>query len=164
MFKRFIKKLFKVGYEPTDRPSKQMEEICRQIGEYIFNACGQDREKASDVIHSLGITEMKVSEGSLTIWTSRPGFMIGKRGERIDGISQATGLKVRIIEVQWTFCDLMLWGIPSEYPEDGMDEWFDHLESYRDDVTEDLGSCYNEQDEMLNANGEGYNFDPNRGK
>jgi predicted PilT family ATPase len=106
-------------------------EPAMKIGQFYLDKNNGDYKKTvEEEIPFLGITDVQEDAESITIFTSRPGKIIGRRGENIDALEKYLGKKIKVVETQ-NIMDLLLPENPNEphvdlgYPED-----FDSLDMH----------------------------------
>lgn len=108
---------------------KNLEELLPRFAEYFHNKFGE--EKSYETIMSLGITDMKYFPTKNILWieTSRPGFIIGKRGEQINELEKFLTTEILLEEAKSTITDKIMihlgsfssWADVLDYPDDDMD-------------------------------------------
>lgn len=75
--------------------SPEVIEICEKIGQFFLKRNNGDYEKTNEQISRLGIQDI---EAQLVIKTSRPGCLIGGRGQQITDLEEFLGMKIKIEE------------------------------------------------------------------
>lgn len=100
--------------------SVEVKEIARHIGHFFLEKNGLDYAAACAEIEKLRINNISIYEkrtnGEITIEieTSRPGLVIGGRGEQIDKLSKyleqffMNQVKIRLVETKETILDFLL--------------------------------------------------------
>lgn len=83
-------------------------EIAVSIGNFYLKKNDDDYKKTEEDILNLRIVKLEVRDEVVIITTSRPGLLIGKRGENIDLLSKHLGMKLKIIEDQDNLIDCMI--------------------------------------------------------
>lgn len=83
-----------------DAKDKNLREDCEKIGQFYLGKNEGNYEAAANEIERLHITNI-VSFSDLTIiYLSRPGLLIGKRGENIEALQKILSSKsLRIVEI-----------------------------------------------------------------
>jgi hypothetical protein len=86
---------------------KNLDEVLQKFAEFYYGKHGKDTEKA---ITSLGITDCLYlrDQDLFVITVSRPGFLIGKKGENIDDLSGFLDINISIQEAKETITDKIL--------------------------------------------------------
>jgi ribosomal protein S3 len=103
--------------------SEQMKDIATKIGLFILQEQKGDYNAACEEVTRLRIHKLELEGDRLTIETSRPGLLIGKRGQRIDALKAYLGLALHIVERTEDITDYIYPYDPSEYdPSEYMDE------------------------------------------
>lgn len=91
------------------RPSDEVREIAESIGTFYLNKHKGDYEKASEEVVNLQVNNIVVlPDGSVEIYTARPGMLIGKLGKNVDALTKHLGKQIKIKEVPWSITDLIL--------------------------------------------------------
>lgn len=99
------------------KDERKLEIVTRIIGVYYCTKDGrsefnqEDVNKACRDIRSLGISDLKFEGNTLTIKLTRPGLLIGKRGENIDKLKKYLSDKyekdIKICIVEDTLLELL---------------------------------------------------------
>lgn len=76
----------------------EVVEKAREVGEFYLQKNNGDREKAEEEILRCEFLNMELIRGELYLYTSRPGVVIGKRGQNIDDLASFIGMPIKIIE------------------------------------------------------------------
>lgn len=101
--KKFILKLYR---KFKNRKNEQIINILRNIGDFFLEESGGDYNKANQEITKCNITQVKYNHNILTIRTTRPGLIIGWKGERIDKLISFLkqrlnkNIKLKLVEEQ----------------------------------------------------------------
>jgi predicted metal-dependent RNase len=67
-------------------PSTKLQEIARDIGLFFLKQNNEDYAKIEGIICNLSITDIQETpDGKIQISTSRPGLLIGRKRQNIDG-------------------------------------------------------------------------------
>ena len=73
--------------------------ILEKIGIFFLHYHEDDYAKTKEFLHNAAITKVEIlSATEILIWSRRPGFLIGRRGTTIDGLSSHLNMDIRIIE------------------------------------------------------------------
>jgi hypothetical protein len=98
--------------------SEEVKDIAAKIGLFVLQESDGDYGKACEEVTRLRINRLDIEEEGtarkLTIETSRPGLLIGKRGKRIEALQEYLGIHLCIVETQEHILDYI-------YPYDPMD-------------------------------------------
>ena len=70
-------------------------QVCKKIGQFFLERNNGDYEKTNEQIRNLGIQDIEIG---IVIKTSRPGYLIGKRGQQIIDLQKLLGKKIKIEE------------------------------------------------------------------
>lgn len=70
-------------------------QVCKKIGQFFLERNNGDYEKTNEQIRNLGIQDIEIG---IVIKTSRPGYLIGKRGQQIIDLQKLLGTKIKIEE------------------------------------------------------------------
>ena len=79
--KKFIHNSF---YRPSEKEIHKVQSIASDIGFFYLEKNAGDYEKAIEEITQLGITKIDFKGTTIHITLTRPGLLIGRRGENID--------------------------------------------------------------------------------
>lgn len=87
-----------------------VQEIAAQIGVFFLRKNNNDYEAARKEILELRISEITYENppGDVAISLSRPGLLIGRRGEQIDSLTKFLGKQIKIVEVNQSLHDYLL--------------------------------------------------------
>lgn len=80
------------------KPSAKEREIAEKIGLYFLEQNDQDYTVTAKIIRDLEITNIEVDDFYIHIYTARPGLLIGRKGQNIDGLQKLFDKKIDIIE------------------------------------------------------------------
>jgi len=94
--------------------SNKVKEIAAQIGNFFLVKNKNDYVITQKEIESLRISNITVSDNSVTIELGRPGLLIGPRGRQISDLQRYLGLEILIIEKE-TIVDYL---VPINYSYD----------------------------------------------
>ncbi len=89
------------------KTSEEIKHIAQQIGQFILTENHGDYKAANDFITKLRINRLELVGGKLVIETSRPGLLIGKRGEQIEKLQAYLNLPLHIEETREHVTDYM---------------------------------------------------------
>jgi hypothetical protein len=103
-------------------------EACRKIGEYYLGKNLGNYEKTAEEVFRLRIHDVQEDDDKVTIRTSRPGALIGKRGQNVDGLASALGKPIQIEEVPHDILYFLTPEPPPPWPEDELNEAFNLLD------------------------------------
>lgn len=78
--------------------SKEVRDAAESIGQFYLERNQNDYKKTEREILGLEISKLEVTEDCVTITTSRPGLLIGKRGETVSNLEKFLNRKVNIVE------------------------------------------------------------------
>lgn len=84
--------------------SKEVLEAADNIGHFYLEKHGGDVYAANQEIERVRINNLSFEDGALVIETSRPGILIGKRGENIKALQERLG-SIKITETRETITD-----------------------------------------------------------
>jgi predicted RNA-binding protein Jag len=76
------------------QPDKPTQEISHKINDFFFIESNNDYAKAKEEVQKVGIVNLSFdpgnygNNGTLTIYTNRPGILIGRKGTRIDALAE----------------------------------------------------------------------------
>lgn len=95
-------------------------EIAQKIGEFFLRKNEFDYSAAENEIWKLRINNISFDymHTSITIETSRPGMLIGRRGEQIEQLSKFLGVKVKITETRQHILDYL---VPCDFSDEMLD-------------------------------------------
>jgi hypothetical protein len=89
--------------------ANEVVDVAKKIGLFYLEKNLNDYDKTYDELLSLQITNLDVIDNWVVITTARPGQLMGKRGENIDGLSlHLSPLKINIVEESNSFIDVMM--------------------------------------------------------
>lgn len=109
-----------------ERISDEMQTIAAKLGYFFLQEKEGDYAKACDEITRLRINDLRLEDGKLVIETSRPGLLIGRRGERITNLQKHMDMPLHIEETKQHIIDYIY---PFE-PEPIDDYKLQHLSDY----------------------------------
>lgn len=94
-----------------------VQEIAARIGVFFLRKNDNDYEAARKEILELRISNISFENppGEVSIELSRPGLLIGRRGEQIDSLEKFLGHKILIVEVRQSINDFLL---PYDYSQE----------------------------------------------
>lgn len=78
--------------------SEQVRNAAREIGLFYLKKNNDNYTLTEQDINHLRISKIEVSDECITITTSCPGLLIGRRGMNIDALVTHLGKKVKILE------------------------------------------------------------------
>ena len=78
--------------------SETVRGIAGLIGVFYLYKHNNNYKAAQEELNRLYITSIDVRNGEVIIHTSRPGLLIGKKGENINNLVEHLKMKVKIIE------------------------------------------------------------------
>ena len=78
--------------------SEEIKDAARKIGQFYLEKNYRDFKAAEIEINRTRITKLEVLDNIITIYTERPGILIGVRGENISALEKFLNAKLRIIE------------------------------------------------------------------
>lgn len=85
------------------KPNVSLQGIAARIGLYFLEQNKEDYNKTREFIRDLDILDIQEDGEKISISTSRPGLLIGRKGKNIDGLTELFGKKIHIIEAfSWT--------------------------------------------------------------
>jgi ribosomal protein S3 len=93
------------------KPTESEMKIYKAIGEFYLKKHANDYEKTREDLRNLLISDVICAYDVVIIKTSRPGLLIGKKGENITALEKHLEKRVAVVEVN-SFSD---WLMP--YPE-----------------------------------------------
>lgn len=106
--------------------SKKVKDVAERIGEFYLHKNNGDYSKTAKEIVEINFTKLEVTEDDVVIiTTSRPGLLIGKKGENIVGLQLFLSKDTKIVEEMEPLNDLII-PYPPEY------EDYDHY-NYEED-------------------------------
>lgn len=81
--------------------TQESKKVAMDIGSYI-RSISKDVKDATSTMEAMKITDVSYNDGVVSIKTTRPGVVIGRRGELINGITKSlTEMKdVKVCKVQ----------------------------------------------------------------
>lgn len=94
--------------------SEEVKDIAHRIGQFFLEKNELDYKAACAEIEKLRINNLSIYEKrtngktTIEIETSRPGLVIGRRGEQIDKLSKYLGVEIRLVETKETLLDYLL--------------------------------------------------------
>lgn len=88
------------------RPSPKHAEIGQQIGLFFLAQNNQDYQKTGEFLRNLCITDIREENDYLVIETARPGLLIGRKGQNIDGLIEHLKRPIHIHE-SFSWADVM---------------------------------------------------------
>lgn len=99
------------------------QEIATQIGQFFLQECKGDYVATATLVERLRITDIRVNEDEpiVTIKTSRPGLVIGRKGQTIEALATYLGKKLHIEEETNHWLD---WLTPRDYDKEFEDELY----------------------------------------
>ena len=85
------------------KPSKDLQEIAEKIQSFYLAKNNNDAESTNKEIEALKITDIQriphyVNKNAISIYTARPGLLIGAKGKTIDALQEFLGMKIFIYE------------------------------------------------------------------
>lgn len=78
--------------------SEFQKQIARQIGEFYLHINNGDYKKTEQVLADLRVSNIDVHNNVVSIYTARPGLIIGKRGTNISDLEKWLNCKVKVFE------------------------------------------------------------------
>lgn len=78
--------------------NEKTRQIAEQIGEFFLLENNKDYEKTANFLTRLNISRIDVLCSEVMIHLSRPGLLIGRRGENVEKLEKFLDKKIRIIE------------------------------------------------------------------
>lgn len=89
--------------------SEEVKDIAHCIGQFFLEKNELDYKAACAEIEKLRINNLSIiDEQTIEIETSRPGLIIGRRGELIDKLSKYLKKEIKIVETKETLLDYLL--------------------------------------------------------
>lgn len=86
-----------------NKPNSRLQEIGIKIGLFFLGQKNENYDEARKFIRDLDILDIQEDDEKISVSTSRPGLLIGRKGKNIDGLTELFGKKIHIIEVfSWT--------------------------------------------------------------
>jgi predicted PilT family ATPase len=82
----------------ANKPSQQAEGIGYAISSFYLNKHNQDYLAAQKEVEKLKIVNITIENDVVTISTSRPGLLIGRKGGNIDALEKHLDKKIKIVE------------------------------------------------------------------
>lgn len=82
------------------QPSPELRELGYSISNFYLAKHGENYELAAQDAEKLKITNLTLENSILTIYTPRPGLLIGGRGENIGNLSDWLKEKNQIVKVE----------------------------------------------------------------
>lgn len=79
--------------------SQEVREVAKMIGLFFLQKNGGDMAAALGELLASLITDIKIEDRTVVIFTSLPGRLIGKRGETIAQLSTVLAKEIKIVEV-----------------------------------------------------------------
>lgn len=80
-----------------NKPSKEQEEIGYKISSFYLQKHNGDYTTAREEVEKVRINNIEVRDNKVFIFTSRPGLLIGRKGENIDKLISILG-PIKIVE------------------------------------------------------------------
>lgn len=107
--------------------TKDVKEICEQIGEFYLNKNLLDYQKTEIEILRIGFSNIELDENKtkVTVTVARPGLFIGSRGQNVEQLEKCLGKKIHIVEERENLNDLLIPVEPYLYEEDYWDGFGD---------------------------------------
>ena len=105
-----LHKIINYFKEAEYRHRDRCQQVARLIGEFYLAQDNNSYVEASKSIQMLGITKIDVMGNKITITLTRPGILIGRRGENIDALTAYLSryledtITINIIEERVTPC------------------------------------------------------------
>ena len=104
--RRLIQRWRRFNHRP---PSDKDLCVLQYVGIALMELHGVKEAKRR--LDQLRVRKVKITKKSITFFTSTPGFLIGRKAELVDKISELTKRKVHIIEDYWSYNDFFSWSL-----------------------------------------------------
>jgi predicted RNA-binding protein Jag len=91
-----------------DAISDAVQFTAMQIGNFYLDEFNGDYDAATEHIIKIRINRISVEHKTVEIETSRPGFLIGRRGETIEKLEKYLGKKVILKETKQHLLDFLI--------------------------------------------------------
>jgi hypothetical protein len=91
-----------------------VDDVCRSMGLFFYNEQGKDIDNTYLLLLKLLISKVEVDNDIVTIYTSRPGLLIGPKGKRINALGQHLKKTIKVVEVNCV-TDMMYWAVNEEH-------------------------------------------------
>lgn len=81
-----------------NKPTPEQELVAYKISDFYLRKHEHNYENAGNAVSQLNITDIQVKEDKISIYLSRPGLLIGRKGQNIEALQIFLNKPIEIFE------------------------------------------------------------------